>query len=96
MGKESAYNAEDTRDLGSTPGSGRSPRVGNGNHSGTLVCKIQWKEGTAGYKESDMTECLMVSKGSGWDLRLCLLILNPWFFPLGKRPRFIVEKAGAA
>ena len=43
-----------------------------------------------------MTECLMVSKGSGWDLRLCLLILNPWFFPLGKRPRFIVEKAGAA
>ena len=30
-GKESAANAGDTRDLGSIPGSGRSPGVGNGN-----------------------------------------------------------------
>ena len=30
-GKESAANAEDTWDTGSTPGVGKSPGVGNGN-----------------------------------------------------------------
>ena len=30
-GKESSCNAEDTRDLDSTPGSGRSPGGGNSN-----------------------------------------------------------------
>ena len=30
-GKESACDAEDTRDMGSIPGSGRSPGGGNGN-----------------------------------------------------------------
>jgi len=30
-GKESAHNARDTGDTGSLPGSGRSPREGNGN-----------------------------------------------------------------
>ena len=29
--KNTPANAEDTRDVGSIPGSGRSPRVGNGN-----------------------------------------------------------------
>ena len=31
MGKESACNAGDARDTGSTPGSGRSPGGGHGN-----------------------------------------------------------------
>ena len=40
-GKVSACNAED---LGSIPGSGRSPGEGNGNHSSTLAWKIPWME----------------------------------------------------
>ena len=31
MGKESAFTVEDTGDVGSIPGSGRSPGEGNGN-----------------------------------------------------------------
>ena len=31
VGKESAFKAGDTEDLGSFPGSGRSPGGGNGN-----------------------------------------------------------------
>ena len=31
IGKESAANGRDTGDVGSIPGSGRSPREGNGN-----------------------------------------------------------------
>ena len=38
-GKASAYNAGDP---GSIPGSGRSPGVGNCNHSSILVWKIPW------------------------------------------------------
>ena len=44
-GKASAYNVED---LGSTPGSGRSSREGNGNHSSTLAWKIVWAEEPGG------------------------------------------------
>ena len=40
-GKASAYNVGD---LGSIPGSGRSPGEGNGNHSSTLAWKIPWTE----------------------------------------------------
>ena len=39
--KESACNAED---LGSIPGSGRSPGEGNGYHSSILAWKIPWTE----------------------------------------------------
>ena len=39
--KASACNVED---LGSIPGSGRSPGEGNGNHSSVLAWKIPWKE----------------------------------------------------
>ena len=63
--KASAWNAED---LGSIPGSGRSPGEGNGNppmatHSSTLAWKIPWRESLIGYspwgyKESDTTERL--------------------------------------
>ena len=42
-GKESACNAED---LGSTPGSGRSPGEGNGSHFGILAWRIPWTEKT--------------------------------------------------
>ena len=37
-------NAGDTRDVGSIPGSGRSPGVGNGNHSSILAWGIPWTE----------------------------------------------------
>ena len=43
-------NAEDTRDMGSIPGMGRSPGEGDGNHffttncSGILGWKIPWTE----------------------------------------------------
>ena len=39
--KASAWNAGD---LGSTPGSGRSPGEGNATHSSTLAWRIPWKE----------------------------------------------------
>ena len=44
-GKESACNAED---LGSIPGSGRSPGDGNGYHSSILVWRIPWTEEPGG------------------------------------------------
>jgi len=37
-------NAGAIRDLGSIPGSGRSPEGGHGNHSGILAWKIPWTE----------------------------------------------------
>ena len=43
-GKEPASNAGDARDVGSIPGWGRSPRVGNGNHSSILACEMPWTE----------------------------------------------------
>ena len=41
-GKESAYNS---RDLGSIPGSGRSPGEGNGSPLSILDWRIPWTEG---------------------------------------------------
>ena len=41
-GKASAYNAYHVGDLGSIPGSGRSPGEGNGTHSSILAWKIPW------------------------------------------------------
>ena len=40
-GKASVYNAGD---LGSIPGSGRSPGEGNGNPPSTLAWRIPWTE----------------------------------------------------
>ena len=45
VGKESAYNAAD---VGSTPGSGRSPGGGNGNLSSILAWKIPVTEEPGG------------------------------------------------
>ena len=42
--KNPPANAEDERDVGSIPGSGRSPGEGNGNHSGILAWEIPWTE----------------------------------------------------
>ena len=55
-GKESACNAGDTRDMGSIPGSGRSPGVGNGN-----LLQYSWTEESGGLqsmgpKETDTIE----------------------------------------
>ena len=41
VGKECACNAGD---LGSTPGSGRSPVEGKATHSSILACRIPWTE----------------------------------------------------
>ena len=40
--------AGDARDAGLFPGSGRSPRVGKGNHSSILAWKILWTEEPGG------------------------------------------------
>ena len=58
VSKESVCNAGD---LGSTPGSGRSPGEGNGNHSSILAWRIPWTKEpdglqSMGQKESDTTE----------------------------------------
>ena len=50
-------NAGDVRDSGLTPGSGRSPGVGNDNHSSILAWKIPGEPGCRGVaKESDGME----------------------------------------
>ena len=60
-GKVSAYNAGD---LGSIPGSGRSPGEGNDNLLSILAWKIPWAVEPGrlyspwGHKELDMTEHL--------------------------------------
>ena len=47
-GAEVKASACSVGDLGSIPGSGRSPREGNGNHSSTLAWKIPWMEEPGG------------------------------------------------
>ena len=57
-GKEPAWYAGDSRDLDSTAGSGRSPRVGNGNpfqYSGKRMERGAWRATARGVTESDMT-----------------------------------------
>ena len=44
MVKNLPANAGDTRDMGSIPGSGRCPGVGNGNPSSILAWEIPWTE----------------------------------------------------
>ena len=62
MVKNLPASAGDIRDVGSIPGSGRSPRGGNGNPLHILAWKIPWTEEPGGLEsmesqESDMTEC---------------------------------------
>ena len=57
VGKESFCNAGD---LGSIPGSGRSPGEANGNHSSIFVWRIPWTEEpgrlqSMGFQELDMS-----------------------------------------
>ena len=59
-------NAGDTGDLGSIPGSGRSPGVGNGNPLQFLPRKSHGQRSLWGYnpwrcRKSDTTECFTVS-----------------------------------
>ena len=44
MVKNPPTNAEDAGDVGSNPGSGRSPGVGNATHSRILAWKTPWTE----------------------------------------------------
>ena len=55
MVKNPPANAGDTRDVGSIPGSGRSPGVGNGNCAPVFV--PEKSHGQRSHKESHMTEC---------------------------------------
>ena len=48
MDKEFTCTAGDTGDMGSIPGSGRSPGEENGNHTIILACKISWSEEPGG------------------------------------------------
>ena len=43
-------NPGDARDLGSIPGSGRSPGIGMETHSSILSWEIPWKEEPGGLK----------------------------------------------
>ena len=69
--KESTYNAEDARDLGSIPGLGRSPGGGDGNplQYSCLENPHGLREELRSYhprdhKESDMTERLIAQSNS--------------------------------
>ena len=42
IGKEPTCNAGDARDMGSVPGSGRSPRGGHGDRSSIFAWRIPW------------------------------------------------------
>ena len=60
-GKESAYSAWDTKDVGWIPGLGRSPGGGNDNHSSFLAWEIPGTEEPGGLqswhcKELDLTD----------------------------------------
>ena len=60
VGKESACNAGDIEDMGSIPGSGRSPGEGMTTHSSILSWKIPWTEDAGGLQS-------MGSKRAGHD-----------------------------
>ena len=49
-GKESAYTAGDTRDVGLNPGSGRPAREGNGNSLQYSCGEIPWTEDPGGLR----------------------------------------------
>ena len=71
--------AGDTRDMGSIPGSGRSPGGSNGNHSSILASRISWTEepgrlhGTWGHKESNTNELAHSSPTSSRVYLSCLV-----------------------
>ena len=46
--KNRPANAGDLRDVGSIPGSGRSPKGGRGTHLSILACRIPWTEEPGG------------------------------------------------
>ena len=51
-GKESPANAGDIRDVGSIPGLGRSPGVGNGNPLRVLAWETPWAEEPGGLQST--------------------------------------------
>jgi len=56
IGKESNCQCGNTRDPGSIPGLGRSPRVGNDNHSVFLLGKAYGQRSWAGHSPWGHTE----------------------------------------
>ena len=80
-GKESACNAGE---LGSIPGSGRSPGRGHATHSSILAWRIPWTEEPGGLQslgsESDTTEQLLVThsrSGRSQEPRFLVCRLKP-------------------
>ena len=57
--KKSTCNARDTRDVGSVPGSGRSPGVGKATRSSILAWKILWMEDPCGITVHGVTKSHM-------------------------------------
>ena len=84
MVKKPATNAGDARDLGSIPGLGRFPKVGNGNPPQYAWLEyLPWTEEEEGYSprghtESNMTEPILdISEDLQPDRYLSYLFLNP-------------------
>ena len=56
MVKNLPASAGDARDVGSIPGSGRSPGGGHATHSSILAWRIPWRAMACRVTESDTTE----------------------------------------
>ena len=52
--KNPSASAGDTGDVGSIPGSGRSPGEGNAAHSSILAQEIPWREETGGLQPVEL------------------------------------------
>ena len=91
MVKNLPASARDARDMDSIPGSGRSPRVGNGNplqysSLGNPMDRGAWQAtySSWGHKESDVTEvtehthvCVSRNKANPAELVLCSISTIP-------------------
>ena len=78
------------RDVGSIPGSGRSPGGGNGNPhqysclENPMDREVSWAYSPWGCKESDMTEALSMHKGSVCVLEEIVFTMSWVWFPVRK------------
>ena len=66
-GKDLPASAGDIRDVGSIPGSGRSPGGGHGNPLQYLAWRIPWTEGPGGIQSM-----LSQSVGHNWSDLACM------------------------
>ena len=64
MVKNLPVSAEDARDMGSIPGLGKSPGVGNGTYFSILAWKIPWTEELGGLQSKllEIIKCDLMMK----------------------------------